>query len=308
MDRLTSMQVFVQVAERGSFAAAAERLEMSRAMVTKHIMALEQGLGVRLLNRTTRRLNLTEAGQIYLERSLQILADLDETERVVGNLTAVPQGMLRVNAPMSFGVRHVAPAVTSFLERYPDVRVDVALNDRVVDLVEEGFDVAIRIGRLMDSALVTRRLASARLVLCAAPSYLTQRGTPRTPGDLVHHECLNYSYFSGGDEWPFAGPTGPLAVRVSGRLRVNNADALLTAALAGAGITLQPDFVVNDAIARGELRPLLADHRPPSLGVFAVYPHRRHLSAKVRCFTDHLIEAFGDPPYWEAKAKARAKG
>lgn len=300
MDRLTAMEVFVRVVERGSFIAAAEELRLSRAMVSKHVQDLEERLGVRLLNRTTRRIALTEAGRAYFERCAQILADVEEAEDAAGALQSEPRGTLRLNAPMSFGIIHLAPAIADFSAAHPGVAVDVALNDRVVDLIEEGYDLAVRIGRLADSSLIARRLAPCRLVACASPDYLRAHGEPGHPEDLTRHNCLGYSYWVSRDEWRFEGPDGPISVCISGNLRANNGDALRVAALHGQGIVLQPTFLVGDDLVSGRLVPLLRQFQLPELGIFAVYPPGRHLAAKVRSFVTFLAARYGEHPAWDA--------
>ena len=305
-DRLTTLTVFTRIVETGSFTAAAEQMGLSRAAVSKHLMALEDRLGVRLLNRTTSRCSLTEAGQAFYERGRQILGDLEEAEREAGQTGSKPRGLLKVNAPMTFGTMHLAPALPAYLATFPEVSVDMTLNDRVVDLLEEGFDVAVRIGRLADSSLVARRLAPCRLIVTAAPDYLARRGTPRTPQELGLHECLGYAYAPGRDAWEFIGPDGPMTVRVKGALRVNNGEALASAAVAGLGILLSPTFIVSDDLAARRLVTILDGWAVPQRGIYAVWPQGRHLSAKVRTFVDFLAGRFGPEPYWDAWAGAAA--
>ena len=235
MDRFTSMEVFARVAEVNSFTEAARRFGQSKSSVSKHITALENHLGVRLLNRTTRRLSLTEAGVAYYDWCRQIAADMEAAEESVTRLHTDPRGILKVNAPTSFGRLHLAPAMPGFLERYPQVTVELSMDDRVVDLIEEGFDVAVRITRLTDSSLIARRIASSRRVICASPGYLEKHGVPRTPAELADHNCLIYSNSPMGDRWRFSGPNGDHTVRVSGNFWANSGDALQTAALAGLG-------------------------------------------------------------------------
>lgn len=300
MDRLSAIEAFITIVERGGFTAAAESLRISRAMVSKHVQDLEEHLGARLLNRTTRRVSLTEVGSVYYERCFQILADLAEADAAVGELQAEPVGTLRLNAPMSFGTMHLATAVADYAALHPKVAIDMTLNDRIVDLVEEGYDVAVRIGRLADSSLIARRLASSRMVVCAAPSYLARHGTPATPQELTQHNCLGYSYVSPRDEWRFEGPQGAIMVRVSGNLMANNGEALAVAARQGYGIIVQPTFIVGDDLKTGRLVRLLPEYRPAESPISAVYPHARHLSAKVRSFVDFLASRFGERPPWDA--------
>lgn len=299
MDRVTSLSVFTKVVELSSFAAAARHFGLSPAMVSKHILALEERLGARLLNRTTRQVNPTEIGRAFCERATRILADLDEAERAASDSQAMPRGLLRVNAPLSFGVRHLAPAIIDYLVACPTVTVDVTLNDRIVDLVEEGFDLAIRIARPVDSSLIARQIAPCFIVACAAAEYLAKHGAPHRPADLAAHNCLGYSYAALRGEWRFSGPDGAASVHVAGRLSANNGDLLRLAALRGEGIVLLPSFLVGDDIAAGRLVPILPGYTPDALAIQAVYPHRRHLSAKVRSFVDFLVARFGQAPEWD---------
>ena len=293
MDVLQAMRVFSAVADIGSFAKAAERLDLSPASVTRQVAQLEDHLGSRLLNRTTRRLSLTESGSLYLQRCQEVLALIEDAERMVGGQQSVPVGTLRVSAPVSFGSRHLAPALAAYVGRYPAVAVELELNDRQVNLVEEGFDIAIRVAERLDPGLVARRLALARLRLCAAPAYLARRGVPRVPAELHDHDCLLYTY-AAQSVWIFrrAGQTERIAV--AGSVKANNGDALLAAAAAGLGVILQPDFIVADALHDGRLVTLLDDYDCGGAGIYAVYPSRRHLPLKVRSFIDFLA---GRPPW-----------
>src|SRR4051812_9746198 len=254
LDRVTSMRVFARVAASGSFSAAARQLGLSQTMVTKHVAAIEARLGVKLFHRSTRRLTLTEAGRGYFEACERILADIEEAETLAARDRVEPRGTLRLNVPLSFGVREVAPALADFARAYPTVSVDLGLNDRYVDLVDEGWDMAVRIGKLADSRLVARRLAPCRVMVCAAPAYLAAHGTPRTVADLAGHNCMGYTLPSalGADRWAF-GPDGEVVVSVSGNLRASNGDALVAAALAGQGLIYQPTFLVGDAVRAGQL-------------------------------------------------------
>jgi len=305
------MTVFARVVEAGSFTRAAERLDISNAAATRHVAYLESILGVRLLNRSTRNLSLTHTGQAYYERCLQILADVEEANAAAGESADVPRGVLRINGPVSFATRHVAPLLGEYSERHPQVTLDVAISDRIVDIVEEGYDLAIRITRNPVPALIARRLAPARMVLCAAPGYLERHGRPKTPADLERHACLNYSYLATGSAWRFTGPRGEETVRIKGPIVANNGDVLHAALLQGVGIALQPSFIAWEDLRAGRLVALLPTHRPPVLDIYAMYASRRHLSAKVRTFIDFLVGRFGDPPYWDeweaAPRKAAAK-
>jgi len=292
MDTLATMRTFIGVAEAGSFVGAAERLGLAKSIVSKQVAALEERLHARLVNRTTRSFSLTEAGAAYLERARDLVAEIDALESSLGDHALHPRGVLRINAPVSFGISHLGAALADYTERFPDVRIDLALNDRIVDLVEEGFDVAIRIARRLESSLVARRLATTRGVLCAAPAYLARHGTPRRPEDLRAHRCLGYTYSLDGDAWHLEGPRGAVRVRPDFRMRANNGDALVAAAIAGAGLLLEPGFIVEPAIRAGRLVPLLLRWRLPEYGIHAVYPHRRHLSAKVRSLVDFLAARY----------------
>ncbi|MGD8710763.1 MAG: LysR family transcriptional regulator [Ectothiorhodospiraceae bacterium] len=295
MDRLTSMEVFVRVAEEDGFTAAARKLELSKSVVSKHVQSLEKYLGVRLFNRTTRRLSLTEAGTRYYERCVGIIDEVGEAERAVSSLYALPRGVLRVNAPVSFGILHLGPALPAFLRRYPDLQVDISLNDRYVDVVNEGFDVAVRIGRLEDSSLIARRVASSQAWLCASPDYLEANGTPSSPADLTAHNCLVYAYSRQPGGWFLRAPDGrEHRLNVEGTLRANNGEFLLSAAVRGTGIVMMPDFICADAVHRGELVRLLPEYRTAELNISAVYPYARNVSAKVRAFVDFLAEEFGE--------------
>jgi DNA-binding transcriptional LysR family regulator len=299
MDRLTSLAAFVRTVELGSQAAAAAELGLSRTMLGRHLQALEQHLGVRLLHRTTRKQSLTEAGMAFFERCSAALQELEAAEQSVSSLQAEPSGVLRLNAPMSFGAHHLASAIAAFTARHPKVRVELTLNDRVVDLVEEGYDLAVRIGRLAPSSLIARRLARCRVALCASPRYLERHGTPEHPADLARHDCLLYSYAAERDQWTFRNGAEEATVRIAGSFVANNGDALVAAAVAGQGIVLQPTFIVGDALRSGALVRLLPGWETPGLAIHAVYPHRRGLTPKVRGFVDLLVERFGGEPPWD---------
>lgn len=300
MDRLGTMEAFVRVADSKSFSEAARRLRSSKSLVSRQVAALEAELGVRLFHRTTRSLTLTEEGRGYYAQVTRILAEIDDANRSVSQAQASPRGKLKLSAPMSFGILHLAPALPDFFARCPEVEIDLSLNDRFVDVVDEGFDLAIRIGRLADSSLVARRLASLRLVLCASAAYLAKNGLPESPEDLRRHQCLCYSTNSLAPEWRLAGRDGKdIAVPVTGRLHANNGDVLRIAALRGQGIVYLPSFIVGADLQAGTLVSLLPEFMPSDGGIYAVYPHSRHLSAKVRAFIDFLAERFGPRPYWD---------
>lgn len=301
MDKLTSMIVFTKVAKAGSFAAAAKELNLSRAMATKHVMQLENSLGIRLLNRTTRNLNLTEVGAVYLERCLQILDDIEETELSVTRLQTEPRGTLKLNATPFFGAYHLAPAIAAYTETYPDVNVELVLQAGYVDLIEEGFDLAIHLDSLHDSSLIARKLGSSQRVVCGAPSYFKKCGKPETPNDLKKHNCLVNSSLPPRDQWQFSEPESgkTTVVKVTGTMEANVADALRMAAISGLGLVLLPTYMVGQDLRKGRLQAVLKDYIPAPLEIHAVYPHRKHLSAKVRTFVDFLHERFHPTPYWE---------
>ena len=295
MDRFKQLQAFLRTADHGSQSAAGRELGVTPAMVGRTVRALEDRLGVRLLNRTTARQSLTPAGAAFHAAAAAVLDALDDAERAASALQAEPRGTLRVAAPMSFGVRHLPAALAAFGHAHPRVRVELSLNDRTVDLVDEGFDVAVRIGTLRDSSLVARRVAFCRMVLCASPDYLRRRGTPAVPDDLRGHDCLLYSY-TPGQTWVLGG----VAVAVSGPLVANNGDALAGAAVAGQGIILQPTrSSLGDAVRAGLLAPVLPGWPPRALAVHAVYPASRNLQPKVRAFVDTLAARLGGAPWDE---------
>jgi DNA-binding transcriptional LysR family regulator len=301
LDRFTSLEVFTKVAAAGSLSAAARGLGLSQTMVTKHIAALEARLGVKLFHRSTRRLSITEAGRSYLDSAEPILAALEAADSGVAADRFEPRGMLRLNAPVSFGVRQVAPLLSEFARRHPHLNVDLGLNDRQVDLAEEGWDLALRIGSLADSSLIARRLAPCRTVLAAAPSYLAAHGRPQTVADLARHNCLGYtlSRVTGANRWTF-GAQGDMAVEVAGNLRANNGDALRAAAVAGQGIIYQPTFVIADDLRAGTLVTIALDRPTVEFGgIYAVYLPERNPPAKLRAFIDFLVERFAPIPPWD---------
>jgi DNA-binding transcriptional LysR family regulator len=296
---LSAMAAFVQVVEGRSFSAAARLLGLTRSAVSRQIAALEDRLGVRLLNRTTRQLSTTEAGAIYYDHCVRILAEAAAAERAVMDLDDAPRGRLRVNAPMSFGLAHLGAAIAGFTALHPGLKVELTLDDRVIDLVAEGYDMAVRIAELPPSTLVARRLAVNRRVLCASPAYLAEAGVPERPQDLSRHRCLAYTYLATGNDWRFRGKDGPITVRIDGAFAANNGDVLRQVALAGGGIMLSPTFIVGEDLRTGRLVSLLADYVDADTGIFAVYPQTRHLSPKVRAAVDFLANRFGPQPYWD---------
>lgn len=291
MSRSLEMAVFVAVVDAGSFVGAAEALNMSKAAVSRHVGALETRLGVRLLQRTTRRLSLTEEGQIFHQRAHEVLNAMDEAESTVSARALEPGGRIRINVPVSYGIARLAPLWMGFMVRHPKVELDISLNDRVVDLVEEGYDMAVRISALPSSSLICRRLTTIRMMLCASPDYLRRRGTPVTPEDLPRHDILTYTLLARGDEWLFQGLNGPVRVRIRPKVSSNNGDTCRMIALQGGGITLQPDFTLGADVDRGDLVELLPGFQAEELGVYAVFPSRRQLSLKVRLMVDYLTQA-----------------
>lgn len=292
MDRLQSMGIFLQVVDLGSFAAAAKAANLSATMVAKHVSALERRLGSRLLYRTTRRQGLTEAGKIYYDRCKSLLAEVEAAECSVNLLQGAPRGTLRITAPVTFGARRLAPAMAEFLRLYPDVSVDLSLNDRVIDLIEEGIEAAIRVGRLSDSRLVARPLRPYRSLLCAAPSYLRRRGTPRSPADLESHACLGFSYSRRPDRWQMAQGQDERIVHYLPRLQVNNGEALRQAALAGAGILMQPEVLLADDVKKGSLIRLLPSWSLPEQPMHLVYARDWHMTPKLQRFIEFTLERF----------------
>ena len=292
MDRIECMRAFVVTVGENGFAAAARAMDVPRSKVSKQIQALEEAIGVQLLQRTTRKLSLTAEGEVFHARCKEVLATVDEAEAEITSRSGEASGLLRINAPFTFGLLHLAPLWVEFMAMHPKVTLDVTLADRMVDLVDEGFDLAVRIARLPDSTLISRQLTTTRLVLCASPTYLRQHGTPQHPSELAHHAVAAYSLFSMGENWVFTGPDGPVAVKVSPRLRSNNGDTCRMAALRHLGIVLQPSFLVGPDLQAGTLVEVLPDFHSLELGVYAVYPSRKFVSPKVRLLIDFLAEAF----------------
>jgi DNA-binding transcriptional LysR family regulator len=298
MDRFLEMKVFAAVIEAGSFTGATEVLGMSKAAVSRYVGELEERLGLRLLHRTTRKLSPTTEGEIFYARCRELLDNLDEAEAEITSRSGEATGLLKVNVPVTFGLMHLAPLWPAFLARHPKLAIDITLSDRVADLVEEGFDVAVRIGQLSASSLIGRKLASTRMVLCASPEYLQRRGAPSRPDELLQHDVISYSLFSSGENWTFTGPDGEVSVKVAPRVRTNSGDTCRAAALQHQGIILQPSFIVGADLAQGLLREIMPGYRSGQLGIHAVYPSRKFVSPKVRLLIDFLVEAFAEP-VWE---------
>ena len=303
IDVVAAMRVFSTVVDAGSFAAAADKLEMSRAMATRHVAQLEAHLGVRLLHRTPRRLSLTEAGNEYYARVLQVLGMVQEAADAATQHARTPTGTLRVASSVGFGERHLERAVADFLRQSPGIHIELALGEQRVDLVEEGFDLAVRVAAEIEPGLVARRLARVRTLCCASPGYLQAHGVPRAPQDLRLHNCMSYAHKIWRSEWHFRRGKDLQVVPISGNLRSSGGSVLVGAAVGGLGIVMEPEFLLCEALARKELVPLLPQWRPPELALWAVYPERHHLPLKVQAFIDFLLQAFGSPPYWERWAE-----
>ncbi|AOE49456.1 LysR family transcriptional regulator [Kangiella sediminilitoris] len=300
MNKLDCMKAFISVVEQGSFTAAADKLDLSPQLISKYVSALERELSLQLLQRTTRRVSVTEVGRAYCDRARQILLELEELEQSVQDESSKPRGVLRISAPMSFSTLHLGEALASFQKQFPDVLIDIQLSDRKVDIIEEGFDLALRIGRLSSSSFIARKIAPIRLVTCASPDYLKKYGTPETPSDLSRHHYLHYSYRDSSEPLVSGSTRAFPYLKGNHYISANNGEVLANAAIAGAGIIVQPTFIVGPAIAAGKLSVILSDNEPEPLGLYALYAHRRYLSHKVRSFIDFLGNYFGDPPYWDA--------
>jgi DNA-binding transcriptional LysR family regulator len=289
MDRLTSMEVFVRVVDRGSFTTAAEETGTSTTSVTNHIQALERRLGTRLLNRTTRRLSLTEIGKSFYDQCTDILGRIDAAETGAREMYSAPRGRLKISAPVALGANLLLPALADYLKTYPQVKIQLMLNDRLVDLTEEGFDAAFRFGKLADTSLVARPLRSLGRVVCASPDYLAAHGTPESPDELTSHNCLAFHYIQPETEWHFDKPK-PHTVSVSGQLAINNVQALLTAVLSGIGIAMLPDFLAASHFATGQLVPLFSEQDFSRAPLQLIYPPDRQMTPKLRSFIDFMID------------------
>lgn len=291
MDKFLEMKTFAAVVDGGSFVQAADTLDMSKPAVSRHVAELEQRLGVRLLQRTTRKLSLTEEGRHFYGRCKTVLADVEVAEEEITAKSIAVKGLIKVNVPVSFGLLELAPLWPDFMTKYPDVELDITLADRIVDLVEEGYDLAVRIARLPNSSLVSRKLASTRLVLCASPGYLKKHGKPKHPSELTEHAVLSYSLLATGDQWDFDGPEGKVSVTVKPIMRTNSGDTCIAAARKSKGVVLQPSFMVNADLHSGALVELMPTYRSVEFGIFAVYPTRQYVSPKVRALIDFLSHA-----------------
>ena len=292
MDQFKEIEAFVAVAQLGSFVKAADKLGLSKAMVSRQVSELEARLGVRLMQRTTRRLSLSDAGAEYLQRCVQILGELADANAAVSAAAVQAQGLLKITAPLTFGIRHLAPLWGEFLRVHPQVELDVNLNDRMVDLIEEGYDLAVRIGQLTPSSLIARRIASARLLLCASPRYLQQAAPILKLADLAQHDVIAYTYLATGEQWHFSGPEGTRSITVFPRLRSNSGDTCRAAALADQGVVFQPGFLVGEDLKAGRLVQILPQYAGPELDISVVYASRQYLLHKVRAMVEFLATAF----------------
>ena len=296
MDRFEEMHTFIRVVKAGSLSGAAERLDIARSAVSRRLADLESRLGVQLLTRTTRRINLTESGRQYYERCQRILADMEEAELAITSGDIALSGTIRIAAPLSFGISHLSPLLNAFLQQHPEVKLELDLNDRTLNFMEEDVDLAIRIGHLPDSSLVARKLASAQLILCASPAYLARHGKPTQPQDLEQHTGLTYSYAE-SHYWHFEGDDGnDIAIRIHDRMRANNGDVLLKAALDGLGILMTPSFIGTEAIQQGKLIPILTDYALSAGDIYAIYPKQRYLPQRLRVLIDYLVARFKESP------------
>ena len=298
MDKLTRMKVFVNVVETGSFTAASERMGLSRAATSKYVSQLEANIGGRLLNRTTRHVSTTETGRIYFERCKEILHNIEEADAMVSGQSGQPQGILRISAPSVFAQRHITPLVSEFTKMYPDVNINIMVSDRYVDLVDEGYDVGIRVSNMENSDLIAHHIARCRHVLIASPGYLKTAPALNKPSDLRNHSCLLYS-FTEGAKWPLTKQGKDYSEKITPVMMSNNPEVLLEAAIAGMGISIMPTFIASDAIAQGDVQVVLEDYQSLELQIYAVYASRQYLPAKIRVFIDFLKERIKDPPYWD---------
>ena len=299
MHDINAMLYFAHVVKAKSFSGAARRLDVSKSRISKAVAGLEASLGVRLLHRSTRRLSLTEVGEAYFEHCDRILEELAQAERTVSSLHVEPRGRLKITAPVAFSTLHVAPALPEFMAQYPDLSVDMTITDRLVDLVDEGYDVALRITPAPGENLVARQLALIRRKICASPDYLARRGVPRTPADLMQHNCLDYTYLNNSGTWHLKGPEGDIEIPVSGTLRINDDEALSQAVMGGLGLALLPTFIVGKELQQGRLVEVLPGYVPVERSIYAVHLPNRHLPPKVRVFIDFLLDRFGSEPYWD---------
>lgn len=301
MDRFENMNAFVRVVEAGSISGAADRMDVTKSVVSRRLKELEAHLGVELFHRTTRQMNLTDSGRAFYQQSVRILADILEAEHATSQFHGALKGNLKVAVPLSFGLMHLGPAISEFLQAHPEITFDLDFNDRQVDILTEGFDLAIRIASLPDSSLIARRLAPIQAIMCASPSYLARMGEPQSPEELIHHRCLAYNLISNFENWNLYNIEGQLIrTKIAPYLKASNGEFLRDAAVAGSGIILMPTFIVYKEIERGALIPLLTQYTSSQLSTYALYPQTRHLSQRVRAFVDFLIQRFEGAPYWDS--------
>ena len=300
MDRFDNMDCFVRVVEAGSISAAAERMNVAKSAVSRRLKELEEHLGVELFHRTTRRMNLTDTGRTFYEQAVRILEDVLEAEHAASQAHGTLKGGIKVALPLSFGLMHMGPAIHEFLKIHPQIEFDLDFNDREVDVMQEGFDLAIRIANLPDSSLIARRLAPIQSVICASPEYLKRMGTPSSPLELSQHQCLVYSLLRDFEYWRLTdGKGNTVKTKITPYLKASNGEFLRTAAIEGLGIMLEPTFICYREIEKGLLQPILKQHTPPQMNIYAIYPQTRHLSQRVRSFVDFLVQRFEGTPYWD---------
>ena len=300
MDRFENMGTFIRVVEAGSISGAADRLGVAKSAVSRRLKELEEHLGVELFHRTTRQMNLTETGRAFYHQCVRILEDVLEAELTTSQAHGTLKGSLKIALPSSFGLMHMGPAISEFLKEHPQIKFDLDFNDREVDLIQEGFDLAIRIANLPDSSLIARRIAPIQAVMCASPAYLEHMGTPQSPDELIEHQCLVYSLLRDFEYWHLSDAKGKvIKTKIRPYLKSSTGEFLRDAAVAGMGIVLAPSFIVYKEIERGALVPILKDYKPPQINAFAIYPQTRHLSQRVRAFVDLLVKRFEGTPYWD---------
>ncbi len=300
MDRFENMNAFVRVVEAGSISAAADRMDVAKSMVSRRLKELEEHLGVELFHRTTRQMNLTDSGRAFYQQSVRILADILEAEHATSQFHGALRGSLKIALPLSFGLMHLGPAISEFMQAHPEITFDLDFNDRQVDILTEGFDLAIRIASLSDSSLIARRLAPIQAIMCASPAYLEHMGEPQSPEELISHRCLVYNLISNFENWNLYDTQGHLIkTKIIPYLKASNGEFLRDAAVDGLGIILMPTFIVHREIESGALKPLLTEYKPSSLAAYAIYPQTRHLSQRVRAFVEFLIKRFEGSPYWD---------
>ena len=300
MGRFEEIHTFIRVVEAGSISGAADRMGVAKSAVSRRLKELEEHLGVELFHRTTRQMNLTDTGRAFYHQAVRILDDVLEAEHATSQAHGTLKGSLKIALPSSFGLMHIGPAINKFLKEHPQVEFDLDFNDREVDLIQEGFDLAIRIANLPDSSLIARRFAPVKTVMCASPDYLEQMGIPRSPDELIEHQCLVYSLLRDYEYWHLSDIRGnEIRTRIRPYLKASTGEFIRDAAVAGLGIVLIPTFIAYKEIERGTLVPVLKDYKPPQINAYAIYPQTRHLSQRVRTFVDLLVKRFEGTPYWD---------